>query len=136
MKLKIKQFKTTVSNYPVGDFLIRVKNAVLAKRKIVDFPSNKFVVSVVKSLIKEGYLQEIQVNQKLLKVSLSYRKKEPVITNIKLVSKPGLRVYIKIEDLQKIKSPSIFILSTPGGIMSSREAIKKKLGGGVIAEIL
>lgn len=133
---KIKRTKTKTINYPIGDFLIRIKNASLAGRKTVDFPATKFTVSVAKSLVKEGYLDDVQVDKGVLKTSLSYRKKEPVITGIKLVSKPGLRIYIKVEDLEKWKSPSILILSTPKGVMSSREAIKKRFGGEVIAEIL
>lgn len=136
MKTKNRKIKTTVGNYPVGDFLIRIKNASLAGRKTVNFPSNKFVISVAKTLMKEGYLREVRVTQESLKVILSYKKKEPIITDIKIVSTPGLRVYMKVEELQKIKSPSIFILSTPEGIMSSKEAIKKKQGGEVIAKIL
>ena len=136
MKRKEKKLKMKSINYPVGDFLIRVKNASLARRKTVDFPANKFVAAVAECLVKERYLDDAQTDQGVLRVSLSYRKKEPMITAVKLVSKPGLRVYMKVEDLVKIKSPSILILSTPDGIMSSREAIKKKLGGEVIVKIL
>ena len=136
MKAKIKQSRTTVGNYPVGDFLIRIKNASLARKKTVEFPSNKFVISVAKSLVKEKYLEEETVVQGVLKISLSYKKKEPMISNIKLVSRPGLRVYMKVEDLESLRGPSIFILSTPIGIMSSKEAIKKRQGGEIIAEIL
>ncbi len=64
-----------MNNYPVGDFLIRVKNASLAGRKTVDFPLNKFVISVAKTLVKERYLREAQVAQGILKVSLSYKKR-------------------------------------------------------------
>lgn len=125
-----------MNNYPIGDFLIRIKNASLAGKKTVVVPQNKFVVSVARSLVNEGYLRDVQVNQGILKVSLSYQKKEPVITNIKLVSKPGLRVYIKSEELEKIKKPFIYILSTPTGVMSSKDALKKKQGGEIIAEVL
>lgn len=136
MKTKNKKVKLTHSNYPVGDFLIRLKNAGLAARKNINFPSNKFVFSVAKCLAKEGYLHEVQTAQGILNASLVYKRKEPLISNVKLISKPGLRVYMKTEDLQKKKGPSIFILSTPKGVVSSKEAIKKKLGGEVIAEIL
>jgi small subunit ribosomal protein S8 len=136
MKRKTKQPKVTTSNYPVGDFLVRIKNASLARRKTVEFPLNKFVSAVAKSLVKERYLQEVQIVQGFLKANLSFRRKEPVITDIKIVSKPGLRVYMKVEDLQKKRGPSIYILSTPEGVMSSKEAIKKGLGGEVIAEII
>lgn len=126
----------TVGNYPVGDFLIRIKNAGLARRKIVEFPPYKFVVSVAKTLQKEGYLREVKVDNDVLKASLAYKKKEPLITDVKLVSKPGLRIYMKADELEKIKSPYIFIVSTPKGIISSKEAIKKRMGGEIIAEVL
>jgi len=125
-----------MNNYPVGDFLIRIKNANLAGKKTVIVPQNKFVISVAKSLVKEGYLRDIKVSHDSLSVNLSYQKKEPVITDIKLVSKPGLRVYAKYEELEKIKKPTVLIVSTPAGVMSSREALKKKLGGEIIVEIL
>lgn len=126
----------SVGNYPVGDFLIRIKNASMAGKKTFEFPLNKFVLSVAKTLVKEKYLREVIEEDGLLKVSLNYRKKEPVITNIKLISTPGLRVYMQVEELEAKKGPSIFIISTPQGIMSSKEAIKKKSGGEVIAEVL
>lgn len=135
-KINIKNVGKTVGNYPIGDFLTRVKNAGLAGNKTVVFPQNKFVVSVAKCLEKEGYLRDIAVEQGILTVNLSYQKKEPVVTDIKLVSKPGKRVYMKIEDLEKIKSPWILILSTPNGIFSLKDALKKKQGGEVIAKIL
>lgn len=136
MKRNAKISKKRVGNYPVGDFLVRIKNASLARRKVVEFPAYKFVVSVAKALQKEGYLREVKEDGVILKAALSYKKKEPLVTNVKLVSKPGLRIYMKYEELEKIKSPSILIISTPKGVMSSKEAINKKLGGEVIAEIL
>lgn len=136
MKKEKKKFNFKVSNYPVGDFLIRIKNANLSGEKTVQFLPYKFVVSVAKCLMKEKYLREVDISEGMLRVSLNYHKKESVLTDIKLISKPGLRIYMKIEDIQKKKGPSIYILSTPGGIISSKEAVKKKIGGEVIAEIL
>lgn len=136
MVKKKKKTNKMVGNYPVGDFLIRIKNAGLARKKTVEFPAYKFIVSVAKTMKKEGYLREVGVGGDVLKVALSYKKKEPLLTNIKIVSKPGIRIYMKKEELEKIKSPSIFILSTPKGVMSSKEAVKNNLGGEVIAEVL
>lgn len=136
MKKNTRISKRKVGNYPVGDFLVRIKNASLARRKVVEFPSFKFVVCVAKALQKLGYLREVKVDKDVLKVTLSYKKKEPLITNVKVVSKPGLRIYMKSEDLEKIKKPSVFIVSTPKGVMSSKEAIDKNLGGEVVAEVL
>lgn len=131
---KVKHFN--VGNYPVGDFLIRIKNAAMARANSVEFPSTKFVVSVAKALVKEGYLEEIREEEGVLSVRLKFRKKEPLIGNITLISKPGLRIYMKTEDLEAKKGPSIFILTTPVGVMSSKEAVKKRLGGEVVAEVL
>jgi small subunit ribosomal protein S8 len=128
--------RMSVGNYPVGDFLMRIKNASMAKKKSVEFPSTKFVAAVAKALVKEGYLEAIEQKERILAATLSFRKKEPMVSDIKLISKPGLRIYKKLKDLEAKRGPSIFILSTPKGIMSSKEAVKKSLGGEVIAEIL
>ena len=133
---KIKTARMSVGNYPVGDFLMRIKNASMAQKKSVEFPSTKLVAAVAKALVKEGYLEAIEQKERILAVTLSFRKKEPMVSDIKLISKPGLRIYKKLKDLEAKRGPSIFILSTPKGVMSSKEAMKKSLGGEVIAEVL
>lgn len=124
-----------VTNYPVGDFLIQIKNAALAKRRYVTVPKTKLILSVAKVLNKEGYLEKVTEEKGLLKVQLSFRKKEPVLLDLKLVSRPGLRIYKKSESLKKQKGASFFIVSTPQGVVSSRQAIKQNIGGEAIAEI-
>lgn len=124
------------SNYPVGDFLIRIKNAVLAGRKEVVVQETKLIYEVAKVLNKLGYLSKVTKNKGMLKVVIVYKKRESLITDIKLVSKPGLRIYMKVKELERHKKPTTMIVSTPKGIMSSNEAIKKRFGGEVIAEIL
>jgi small subunit ribosomal protein S8 len=126
----------TVTNYPVGDFLIRIKNAALSRHREVEVVSTKFIKAVAQVLEKEGYLESLKEVKEKLIVRLAYRKKEPVILDLKLISKPGLRIYMSADDLDKVRSPSIFILSTPVGVVSSRQAIKERLGGEVIAEVL
>jgi small subunit ribosomal protein S8 len=126
----------TVTNYPVGDFLIRIKNAALSRHREVEVVSTKFIKAVAQVLEKEGYLESLKEAKEKLIVRLAYRKKEPVILDLKLISKPGLRIYMSADDLDKVRSPSIFILSTPVGVVSSRQAIKERLGGEVIAEVL
>lgn len=126
---------TSAGNYPIGDFLIRVKNASLARNHEIVVTNSKLVESVAHLLEKEGYLEGIKKEKGKLSVRLSYRKKEPVILGLKLVSSPGLRVYKGVFELEKKKGPSTFIVSTPKGIMSAMGAIKKRLGGEVIAEI-
>lgn len=116
----------------VSDFLIRIKNAVLARNKEVSIVSNKQVRAVANALKKLGFLDKVEAD----KVTLSFKDKKPVMMNLKLVSKPGLRVYMDTKTLEKRRSPSILLLSTPKGILSSKEALKARVGGEVLAEIL
>ncbi len=119
----------------MGDFLIRIKNAVLARNREVEIDSTNLIKNVASILKKEGYLEEVkQVKGKLI-VRLAYKRKEPVILDLKLVSRPGLRVYMGVDELEKKKGPSSYILSTPEGIITLQEAIKKRIGGEVIVEI-
>jgi small subunit ribosomal protein S8 len=122
-------------NYPIGDFLIRLKNAVIAGRKEVNVPVTKLLKSVAEVLKKEGFLSDVKADEDNLSVTLAIRRKEPILMDVQLVSKPGLRVYMKLDELQSKKGPYIAIVSTPLGVMSSQEAIKKKTGGEVIAKI-
>jgi len=125
-----------MTNYPVGDFLIRVKNAALGRNKVVAFPKTKMVVSLAQALKKEGFLDEVKVVKGELTVRLTYQKKEPVLLDIKLISKPGLRVYMNANELAKIRKPSIVLVSTPKGILNAKLAAKQRLGGEIIAEVL
>src|SRR3990172_3548852 len=131
-KERVKAMRMSVGNYPVGDFLMRIKNASMVQKKSVEFPSTKLVAAVAKALVKEGYLEAIEQKERILAVTLSFRKKEPMVSDIKLISKRGLRIYKKLKDLEAKRGPSIFILSTPKGVMSSKEAVKKSLGGEAI----
>jgi len=135
-EIKSGKIKTGVMNYPIGDFLIRVKNAARAHKKVVIFTDSKFVRAIASLLKTQGYLDQLETNEGILKVGITHRHKEPVIMDIKLISKPGLRIYANYNDLAKKKNPSKIIISTPVGVMFSNEAIKKKMGGELIAEIL
>lgn len=124
-----------MNNYPVGDFLIRVKNAAMAGGKEFRVPSTKLVYEVAKTLQKSGILSEVVKKDNILNLRLAYHKKEPVLVDIKLVSKPGLRIYKDVEDLQNHRGISYFVLTTSRGIMTSKDALKKGIGGEAIAEI-
>ncbi len=126
----------TFINYPVGDFLIQIKNAAMAKRREVEVDSTKLIKAVAIAMKKEGYLERVTTKKGKLIATLSYRKKEPVLIDLKLVSSPGLRIYQDVDDLERFRGPSIFILTTPKGVISSREAIKKRVGGEVIVQVL
>ena len=123
-------------NYPVGDFLIRIKNAAIAKHKEVVVVNTKLVHSVAKALERSGYLSDVTKEAKSLVVKLVFSHKEPLLMDIQLVSKPGLRIYMNVDELRRIKDPYLYIISTPIGVLSSSEAIKKNAGGEVIAKIL
>lgn len=122
-------------NYPVGDFLIRVKNVKLAHNRSIRVRSTKLIKGVAMVLQKLRYLDKVEEKNGYLEAVLTYRKKEPLLIDLKIISKPGLRIYISVDELEKKRGPSTFIISTPKGIMTSKEAIKKRLGGEVIVEV-
>jgi len=122
-------------NYPIGDFLIKIKNASLGGKREIVTKNTKLIEAVAKSLKARGYLTEVKKDGQKLIVKIAYMKKRPVLLDIKLISKPGLRVYWGVDELEKKKGPSSFIFSTPKGIIFSDEAIKKRIGGEVIAEV-
>jgi len=128
--------RETVTNYSVGDFLIRIKNVAMAGNKEVVVKSNKKLVSIAEALKKMGFLDSVEDKKEVLTVKLTFKNKKPRLMNIKLVTKPGLRVYAGVDELSKKKSPSVLLISTPKGVMSSLSAIKSGMGGEVIAEIL
>jgi small subunit ribosomal protein S8 len=123
------------TNYPVGDFLIKVKNSAVARNKELVVASSKEVIGLAEVLKKLGYFSEVKKEKETLRITLTYRFKRPVLTNLKLRSKPGLRVYMSVKEIEAKKGPSTFVITTPKGILSSRDAIKQRSGGEVIAEI-
>jgi small subunit ribosomal protein S8 len=128
--------RKTVTNYPAGDFLIRIKNSAMARRVDLSLSSTKFIYAISQCLKKEGILSEVKLNEGVLTVKISQWHKEPVLMDLKLVSKPGLRVYKSIDELKARKAgSSTLILSTPKGILSLKNAIKENVGGEVIVEI-
>ncbi len=124
-----------MTNYPVGDLLIRIKNAVRAKNGETSAPHTKFSFAVAKALQKAGYLAEVSQKDGDINMKLAYSHKEPVLIDIKLVSKPGRRIYAGVREIEKKKGPSIFLVSTPEGILTSIEVLKAGKGGEVVAEI-
>lgn len=124
-----------MTNYPIGDFLIRIKNAAQAKNREVKDASTKKKVAVAKALEKAGLIEEVKSKGGILNLSLKYSHKSPVLMDIKLVSKPGKRVYYKLSDIEAKRGPSTFLVSTPKGILTTKEAKKIGSGGEIIAEI-
>lgn len=121
--------------YSIGDFLIRFKNAAGAKNKTFEAPSTKESEAVAKSLQKLGFFNDVKKDKNKLSVTLTFKDKKPRLVALKLVSKPGLRIYMGVPEIESKKGPSTYLISTPKGILSSKEAIKMRVGGEVIAEI-
>jgi len=127
-----------LQSFPI-DFLIRIKNASRAGKKTIITPSSKFCVSIADLLKRYGYISNYSVNddaKKQITIDLLYQNNQPKITEIKIFSKPGRRIYGKVTQLPWGKTPySLIIVSTSTGLMSQKEAKTKKLGGEIIAEI-
>ena len=124
---------------PIADMLTRIRNAITAKHADVEIPASKTKQAVIDILVEEGYIAGYEIIEKELqnsiKVTLKYgHKGERVITGLKRISKPGLRVYVKCENLPKVLNGlGIAIVSTSKGIMTDKHARNQNLGGEVIA---
>jgi small subunit ribosomal protein S8 len=127
--------KDKFTNYIIGDFLIRVKNAAMAKNKSFSIKSNKQIIALAEALKKTHFLDSVKVEKDVLTISLAFKDKKPQIMDIKLISKPGLRIYLGADEIAKKRGPSIYLVSTPKGVISSLQAVKERVGGEVIAEI-
>lgn len=137
MKKVIKKQNGSTSgfvNYPVGDLVIRIKNAALAGHKSLDVPFNKLAYGVVSVLKDEGFLSEVKKDGEVIKIGIAYRSKQPVLVDLKIVSKPGKRVYMGASDILKKKGPSTYVVTTSKGVMSAKNVIKNNVGGEVIVE--
>ena len=124
----------------VIDILIRIKNAYLARHKNLEVPHSKLKENLVKILTENGYLKEYRVvgekSAKSLQLTLKYEKKEPIITDIKIISRPGLKIYTKSNKIGKVFGGNgISIISTPKGLMTGKEAGKNNLGGELICQV-
>jgi len=126
---------------PIADLLTRIRNGARAHLVTVDVPHSTIKVEIVKILEAEGYIKghEITTETKFptIKVHLRYdAKRKPLIQHISRVSKPGLRVYKGADELRPVRSGlATRIVSTSGGLMTDREARKRKIGGEVICEV-
>tara|TARA_Y100000310_G_C20467868_1_gene708542 strand:+ start:131 stop:511 length:381 start_codon:yes stop_codon:yes gene_type:complete len=122
--------------YPVGDLLTRIRNAGLARKREVVAPYSNLKYKMAIVLKKEGYLSEVKKVKGNLVINLTFKRRRPVITGVKNISRPGLRVYKKTTDIPSpLRGDGIAVISTPEGIMSGKEARKKKLGGELLGEV-
>ncbi len=125
---------------PIADMLTRIRNANTAKHDTVDIPSSKMKIAIANILVDEGYIAKYDIvddgNFKVIRVTLKYGadKNEKIITGIKRISKPGLRVYAGKEEIPSVLGGlGVAILSTNKGVITDKEARKLQVGGEVLA---
>ena len=126
---------------PIGDMFSRIRNGQLRSLNSVDIPSSNFRQNILKILKNEGYIKDYFIkktenNKTSLKINLKYYEGDPVIKEIKRISKPGRRVYSRATSIPKVMNGlGLAILSTPKGVMSDVEARKNNVGGEVICRV-
>ena len=127
---------------PIADMLTRIRNALTAKHETVEVPASKIKVAIAEILVKEGYVKGFEVVdgtvQNNIVVTLKYApvKGQKVVTGLKRVSTPGLRVYAGVDNLPKVlNGMGIAILSTSKGILTDKEAKAQHVGGEVLAYV-
>ena len=123
----------------IADMLTRIRNASSAKHETVDIPASNMKKAIAQILVDEGFVKNFQViddgKQGMIRMTVKYgENKSPVITGLRRVSKPGLRIYSNCEDMPRVmKGLGIAIVSTSKGVMTDKAARKAKVGGEVLA---
>lgn len=125
---------------PIADFLTRIRNAQRARRETLTAPSSRIKFAIAKILEREGFLESVAEEtdgpRKTLVVKLKYQNGTGAIHTIRRVSKPGLRIYRGSRELPRVLNDlGIAIVSTPSGLMTNKDARRRKLGGEVLCEI-
>lgn len=130
---------------PISDMLNRIRNALMVLHPTVSIPFSKLKYEIAKILEKEDLVKKVEKKgrkiKKVLEITLKYQKGEikkiePVISGLKRISKPGQRIYVRSKEIRRVRDGyGIAIISTPKGIMTNKEARRKKLGGEIICEI-
>ena len=123
---------------PIADMLTRIRNANNAKHDTVDVPASNMKKSIAQILLDEGYIKSFQIiddgTQGVIRISLKYNGKDKVITGLRRVSKPGLRVYVGADELPRVlRGLGIAIVSTSKGVMTDKAARAAHVGGEVLA---
>ncbi|OGN02148.1 MAG: 30S ribosomal protein S8 [Candidatus Yanofskybacteria bacterium RIFCSPHIGHO2_01_FULL_43_42] len=130
--------------YPISDMLVQIMNAQAVNKESVTLPFSKMKLDIANVLKTSNYLTEVErkkrktkkSEQELIFVALKYDEHGPAISGIKLISRPSRRMYIKASQIKPVRSGyGMSVISTPKGVMSSKEARKHKLGGEVLFEI-
>mgnify|MGYP006205279069 FL=1 len=125
---------------PIGDMLVRIKNAQARNYKKVKLPSSNFKVKIAGILKNEGFIKDFKISEEtkkpLLSIDLKYYSGSPVISTIERISKPGRRIFSSAGSLPKINNGlGIAIISTPKGVMTDIDARKQKVGGEIICKV-
>ncbi len=125
---------------PIADMLTRIRNAIMARHTRVLIPASKMKLGIARILKEEGYIKDFDIikdnPQGTIRITLKYVDKRPVLTQLKRVSRPGLRVYTKRDDIPRVRGGlGTAIISTPQGLMTGRRAYQLGLGGEVICYV-
>lgn len=126
---------------PIADMLTRIRNALVAKHESVEVPASNMKKAIAQILLDEGFIKSFEIEEKapqnVIKIKLKYGAgKESVITGLKRISRPGLRVYANKDEVPKVLGGiGIAIVSTSKGVMTDKEARKSNVGGEVLAYI-
>lgn len=128
------------STDPIADMLTRIRNAIAVGKETVEMPHNKLKETVAKELQKAGYLAKVEIKggkpRSILTITINNPGENSTITEIERVSRPGRRVYAGFSEIPRVKSGrGVMIISTSKGIMTSREAVKQRLGGELICKV-
>lgn len=125
---------------PISDMLTRIRNASQVRKANLEMPLSKMKYALAKILEKEGYVKSVETfedgSRPMMRITLKYDGKMPAIESVQRVSRPGLRVYAKANELPSVRSGfGVAIISTSNGLMTNKEAQKRSLGGEVICEV-
>ena len=126
---------------PIGDMFSRIRNGQMRSLSTINIPSSNFRKNILEVLKNEGYIKDYFIEKKennkiILRVNLKYYEGDPVIKEIKRISKPGRRVYSRANSIPKVMNGlGVAIISTPKGVMSDTDARKNNIGGEIICRI-
>ncbi len=126
---------------PVADMLTRIRNGCRASKRSVDIPSSKFKIAIAEALLRERFIKDLKVREEgpqgTLRVYLKYTPEgRSIISEIKRISKPGLRRYVNAEQIPRVRSNfGTAIISTPKGVLTSKESRREHVGGELVCTV-
>ncbi|HVZ75940.1 MAG TPA: 30S ribosomal protein S8 [Candidatus Paceibacterota bacterium] len=122
---------------PIADFLIRLRNASMARKDVVSVPASKMTKALSELLEREGYVASVaRSKDNHITITLSYKNGRATIAGAKRISKPSRRMYMSVHDVKPVKrGHGLLVLSTPAGVLTGKEAKEKHVGGEALFEI-